>query len=182
MRIIQNWSRFLPLLLVVCFAGLLTTPPLMAQRGDDADRVSKNGKTEGTIDGIDIVLEYGRPKVKDRQIWGGLVPYGEVWRTGANEATTISFSGDVLIEGQKLAKGEYALFTIPGKDKWTIIFNKVAKQWGAFKYDKSQDVLRVDVTPETGEPVEEMTFVIEDSNVVLEWEKLRVPFKVAAAS
>jgi len=177
-----NKSITASLFLVVFVAGLLTTRPVMAQRGDDSDRVSKNGKTEGTIDSINVVLEYGRPQVKDREIWGGLVPYGEVWRTGANEATTISFSGDVMIEGQKLPKGKYALFTIPGKEEWTIIFNKVPEQWGAFKYDESEDALRIEVKPETGEHVEEMTFVIDGSNVVLEWEKLRVPFKVAAAS
>jgi hypothetical protein len=182
MKVICSRSLTISLFLMVFVAGLLATRPVMAQRGDDSSRVSKNGKTEGTIDSIDIVLEYGRPKVKDREIWGGLVPYGKVWRTGANEATTISFSRDVLIEGQKLAKGKYALFTIPGKDQWTIIFNKVPEQWGAFKYDESEDALRVEVKPETGEYVEEMTFVIDGSNVVLEWEKLRVPFKVAATS
>jgi hypothetical protein len=131
---------------------------------------------------VDIVIEYGRPKVNDREIWGGLVPYDKVWRTGADEATTISFGKDVLIEGQKLAAGKYGLFTIPGKEKWTIIFNKVPEQWGAFKYDESQDALRVEVKPETNEMVEEMTFTISPPNVVLEWEKLKIPFKVAVAS
>jgi hypothetical protein len=182
MKVICSRSITISLFLVMFAAGLLISRPVMAQRGDDSSRVSKNGKTEGTIDSVNIVLEYGRPQVKGREIWGGLVPYDKVWRTGANEATTISFSRDVLIEGQKLPKGKYALFTIPGKEQWTIIFNKVPEQWGAFKYDESEDALRVKVTPETGKPVEEMTFVIDGSNVVLEWEKLRIPFKVAAAS
>lgn len=161
---------------------MMTTLPAMAQRGDDANRLSKNGKIEGVIDGVEIVLEYGRPKVKEREIWGGLVPYDKVWRTGANEATTISFSADVLIEGETLPKGTYALFTIPGEEKWIIIFNKTAKQSGAFGYDEGQDALRVEVVPTSGEHVEEMTFVIEGSSVVLLWEKLKVSIKIAAVS
>jgi hypothetical protein len=182
MKVISKWSIAINLFLLIVVAGLFTIQPAMAQRGDDSKRKSKNGKTEGTIDSVDIVIEYGRPKVNDREIWGGLVPYNKVWRTGADEATTISFGKDVLIEGQKLAAGKYGLFTIPGKEKWTIIFNKVPEQWGAFKYDESQDALRVEVKPETNEMVEEMTFTISPPNVVLEWEKLKVPFKVAAAS
>jgi hypothetical protein len=181
MKVISKWSIAINLILWIFLAGLFTIEPAMAQRGDDSSRKSKNGKTEGTIDSVNIVIEYGRPKVNDREIWGGLVPYDKVWRTGADEATTISFSKDVLIEGHKLPAGKYALFTIPGKEKWTIIFNKVANQWGAFKYDESQDVLRVEVTPEANEMVEEMTFTISPPDVVLEWEQLKVPFKVAAA-
>ncbi len=182
MRIAYNGSLAVILFLMMMVTGILTTQTVLAQRGDDSDRVSKNGKTEGTIDSIDVVVEYGRPQVKGREIWGGLVPYDQVWRTGANEATTISFSEDVMIEGKKLPEGKYALFTIPGKDQWTIIFNKEPQQWGAFKYDKSKDALRVMVKPETGEHVEEMTFVIDGSDVILEWGKLRVPFKVTPAS
>jgi hypothetical protein len=182
MKVISKWTMAINLFLLVFLAGLFTIEPAMAQRGDDSNRKSKNGKTEGTIDSVSIVIEYGRPKVRDREIWGGLVPYDSVWRTGADEATTISFNKDVLIEGQKLPAGKYALFTIPGKEKWTVIFNKVANQWGAFKYDQGQDALRVEVTPKVNEMVEEMTFVIDPPNVVLEWEKLKVPFKVAAAS
>lgn len=160
---------------------LLVTMPLAAQRGDDADRVSKNGRTEGEIDGVSIALEYGRPNVKGREIWGGLVPYGKVWRTGANEATTIELSGDVTIEGEPLAAGKYSVFTIPGEDEWTVIFNKVASQWGHFNYDEGEDALRVTVAPGEGEHVEAMDFVIEDSSVVLRWEKVAVGFDVAAS-
>ena len=161
---------------------LFTTIPVSAQRGDDAERASKNGKTEGTIDTVKVVLEYGRPKVKERVIWGGLVPYDKMWRTGANEATTIFFDKDVTIEGKKLAAGTYALFTIPGKEKWTIIFNKNAKQWGTKSYDEGQDALRIKVTPTSIEHVEEMTFAIEGSKISLHWEKLAVSFAVKAAS
>jgi hypothetical protein len=119
--------------------------------------------------------------VGGRVIWGGLVPYGQVWRAGADEATTITFDRDVKIEGQALPKGTYALFAIPTATTWTLIFNKTAKQWGAFDYDVKQDALRVTVTPRAGENVEALDFVIEGDAVVLRWEKLAVPFKVAAA-
>jgi hypothetical protein len=170
--------RSLPLLIAL---AALAAAPVLAQRGDDAKRPSKNGRTTGTVAGVNVVLEYGRPLVNGRAVWGSLVPWGEVWRTGANEATTIAFDKDVLIEGQKLAAGTYALFTIPTEKSWTVIFNKTAQQWGAFKYDAAQDALRVTVTPAVGEMVEAMDFVVEGDQVVLRWEKLRVGFRVAAA-
>ncbi len=165
--------------LVILAAAVLVALPLAAQRGDDADRASKNGLTEGEIDSVGVALEYGRPKVKGREIWGGLVPYGEVWRTGANEATTITISDDVTIEGEPLAAGKYSLFTIPGENEWTVIFNKVANQWGHFRYDAGEDALRVTVEPNEGEFVEELDFVIDGSSVVLRWENLTVSFDVA---
>ena len=182
MKAISNYSKKGSLFFVALVIAMMMTLPVLAQRGDDADRLSKNGKTEGVIDGVETVLEYGRPKVKDREIWGGLVPYDKVWRTGADEATTISFSADVKIEGKTLPKGKYALFTIPGEEKWIIIFNKTAKQSGAFGYDEGQDALRIEVVPASGEHVEEMTFIIEDSSIVLVWEKLRVSIDIAAVS
>lgn len=167
---------------VLCVLLIAWTLPALAERGDDTDRKSKNGKATGTIDGVEITLEYGRPQVRDREIWGGLVPYGKVWRTGADEATTVTFDGDVTIEGETLPAGTYGLFTIPGKDQWTVIFNKVANQWGAFNYDAGEDALRVTVEPRTHEHVEAMDFAVGDGEVVLMWEKLAVPFRVAAAS
>jgi hypothetical protein len=165
----------------LALATVLAVLPAAAERGDDADRVSKNGKTTGTVDGVDVTLEYGRPNVKGREIWGGLVPYGKVWRTGANEATTITFGGDVLVEGEALPAGTYALLTIPGEEEWTVIFNKVAEQWGAFDHDAEQDALRVTVTPRAHEMVESMDFVVDGGEVVLRWAELAVPIKVAAA-
>ncbi len=169
------------LFFVVLVTVIMTALPAVAQRADDTDSLSKNGKVVGVIDGVEIVLEYGRPKVKDRDIWGALVPYDKVWRTGANEANTISFSADVNIEGKALAKGTYSLFTIPSADKWIVIFNKVAKQGGSFGYDEGEDALRVEVVPTAGAHVEEMTFAIEGSSIVLTWEKLKVAFKIAAS-
>ena len=153
--------------------------PAAAERGDDTDRASKNGRTTGTIDGVEIVIEYGRPNVKSRKIWGALVPYGRVWRTGADEATTISFSADVAVEGEPLAAGRYGLFTLPERDEWTVIFNKVADQWGAFNYDAAKDALRVKVRPQPAQHAESLDFVIDGSAVVLRWEQLAVSFRVS---
>jgi hypothetical protein len=167
-------------LLIIAFL-IASVMPALAQRGDDSKRKSKNGKVEGTIDGVNIVIEYGRPKVNSRTVWGELVPFDKIWRTGADEATTIMFSKDVTIEGNKLAAGTYSLFTVPGKTEWEFVFNSVAKQWGAYRYDKGKDVLRVKVKPMEADHVEELTFKIEGNKVVMHWEKLAVGFTVAAA-
>jgi hypothetical protein len=163
--------------LIILIAAL---PPAIAQRGDDSERLSKNGKTAGAIDGIEISLEFGRPGVKNRKLWGGLVPYDRIWRTGADEATTISLAADALVEGEPLAAGTYSLFTIPGESEWTVVFNTVAEQWGAFNYDKGKDALRVTVTPRSSEFVENLEFEIEGTEVVLRWGELALPIAVAA--
>jgi hypothetical protein len=173
-------ARRLLTLLTLALTVALAVPAL-AQRGDDSKRKSKNGKTQGTVGGVEVTLEYGRPSVSGRRIWGELVPYGKVWRTGADEATTVTFSKDVLVEGRKLSAGTYGLFTVPGESEWTVVFNRVAKQWGAYEYDEKQDALRVPVAPATGEAIEALDFVIEGDRVVMRWEKLRVGFRVAAA-
>ncbi len=172
-------KRFDRMLLCAVTLALIALP-VLAERGDDANRKSKNGKTEGTIDGVEITLEYGRPNVKGREIWGGLVPHAKVWRTGADEATTISFPAEVTIQGEKLAAGTYGLFTVPGEGEWVFVFNSVADQWGAFSYDAGKDALRVTAKPMAAEHVESMEIVIEGSSVVLRWEKLAVGFEVAA--
>jgi len=174
-------KRVLFVSLLIATFLLVSTIPATAQRGDDSGRASKNGKVEGTIDGVKVVVEYGVPLVNARKIWGGLVPFDKVWRTGANEATTISFDKDVMVEGQKLAAGTYGLFTIPGEKEWSFLFNTVAKQWGDSKYDKANDALQVKVNAEACEMVEAMAFKIDGSKVVLVWEKLSVGFTVAAA-
>lgn len=170
--------RLLSTLFVLLALGLAMSP-LYAQRADDSERKSKNAKAEGTIDGVDVTIEYGAPHTRDREIWGGLVPYDQVWRTGADEATTITFSGDVTIEGQKLAAGTYSLFTIPGEEQWTVIFNRVAQQWGHYKYDAAEDALRVQVTAQEHDTVEVLTFAIEGDQVVLHWDDLMVGFQIA---
>lgn len=111
-----------------------------------------------------VTVKYSRPNIKGRSISADLAPYGEVWRTGANDATVISFSDAVTLDGNAVSAGEYALFTIPGKDEWTIILNKETKQWGAYSYKQSEDVLRFKVkTAKLKEKVE--TFTIDFNNV-----------------
>jgi hypothetical protein len=136
------------------------------------------------IGAADVTIKYSSPSVKGRKIWGELVPYGQVWRTGANEATTITFSKDVTIEGQPLKAGTYALFTVPAEKEWTIVFNKTAKQWGAFKYEQAQDALRVKVKPITSVTMNErmkidVTPKGKNAGVVtIMWENIAVPFTV----
>ncbi len=156
-----------------------------AQTGDEskANRPSPPRTATGNVGDVEVKINYGSPSVKGRQIWGGLVPYGQVWRTGANEATTISFSKTTSVEGKKLAAGKYALFTIPGENQWTVIFNAVAEQWGAYEYDPSKDALRGEVAPRpAGESAEALEFAVKDGEIVLRWEKLEVPIRVAPAS
>ncbi|HEY0667394.1 MAG TPA: DUF2911 domain-containing protein [Sphingobacteriaceae bacterium] len=131
-----------------------------------------------------VTVKYSRPNVKGRTIFSGLVPYGEVWRTGANSATLITFSEDVTLEGKPVAAGEYGLFTIPGKDSWTIIINKSAKQWGAYEYKQADDVLRFEVKPaKLSNKVETFTIGFTDvlpstANLNLAWDKTSVSIKM----
>jgi DUF2911 family protein len=170
-------------------------------------RPSQKASVMQTIGVTDLTITYSRPGVKGRKIWGDppaaaaagtatlddsstrpkdapIVPYGHVWRAGANEATTFAVTDDVLINGQKLAAGTYSLHTIPGKDEWTIIFNSDAGQWGSFQYDEKKDVLRIKAKPETAPDSEEwLTFEIPSvgpstAKIVLRWEKIAVPFTV----
>ena len=163
---------------------LLAVFAFQAQAQEDkANRPSPPAEATTTVDGVDVTIDYSQPSVKGREIFGKLEPYGKVWRTGANEATTFEASGDVTINGQPLSAGKYALFTIPNEDQWTVIFNKQAEQWGAFDYDESQDALRVDATPEkTNQPTEKLTFDISDNGEVsMMWADAKVSFDVASA-
>jgi len=172
-------------LIAICLF-LIASLPLAAQTPPPAlklPRVSQHMVATQTVGLTDITVDYSRPGVKGRTIWGGLVPYDKVWRTGANEATQISFSDDVTINGQPLPKGTYSLHTIPGKDSWTIIFNKTAKQWGSFNYDAAQDALRVTAKPQKFTFHELMAIgfphVTNDTaTVAIRWENLSVPFTV----
>lgn len=140
-----------------------------------------------TIGDLTIDINYNAPSVRGRKIWGGLESYGKVWRTGANSATTFEVNQDVLINGEKLAAGKYALFTIPTEGDWTIIFNKEANQWGAYSYDESKDALRIKVkTGKAPEFTEQMTFLVGDNDedvgvVSFMWENLKTNFNVAVA-
>ena len=133
----------------------------------------------GKIGNATITINYGSPSVKGRAIWGELVPYGKVWRTGANKATTFETDADITVEGQPLKKGKYALFTLPEKNEWTIIFNKTTDQWGAFNYKQDDDVLRVKVKPSAvNELTEALKFEVTKGGVTMKWEKLAVSFGV----
>ena len=144
--------------------------------GEDK-RASPHDKTSATVGGKRITIEYGRPYKKGRDIFGALVPWGKVWRTGADEATTFTCDGDVTIGDLKVPKGSYALFTVPGEKQWQLVVNKSPKQWGAFKYDAKDDLgttaLKVAAAPT---PVEQLTIALEpaaDKRVTLKisWDK-----------
>ncbi len=146
-------------------------------------RISQKASVMQRIGLMDVTINYSRPNVKGRVIWGELVPYNQVWRTGADEATTISLGEDVTINGNKLAAGKYALFTIPTKDEWTIVINSVSKQWGAFNYDSTKDVIRIKVKPVENRFFESMTIYFSDVTthsaiINIAWEKIKVSFNI----
>jgi len=128
-------------------------------------------KAVGTIDGVNITIEYGSPRAKGRTIYGDLVPYGDVWRAGANKNTTIEFSTDVKIEGQALAKGKYGFFIIPEESgTWTAIFSKKNDAWGHFSYNISDDALRINVdTSYLKEAKENLAYKIKKNVIRFEW-------------
>lgn len=145
---------------------------------DKSKRPSPPGTAQCTINGKKVTIEYSRPSMKGRKIMGGLVPYGKVWRTGANEATTLTTETDLDIGGAKVPAGKYTLYTLPSQGTWKLIINKQTGQWGT-EYDQKQDLARVDMkTSEIVVPVKQFTISLDqDSNnsadLVLEWEKTR---------
>ena len=161
-------------------------------------RESPPANVSQTVGVTDITIKYHRPSVKERKIWGCqttdirpnptanygcLIPSGQAWRAGANEATTITFSTPVIIEGSPLPTGTYGLFMIPGETEWTIIFNKRANQWGSFTYNEAEDALRVKVKPQIAEHQEQLvydfpTVTNDDAQISLRWEKMKVVFNV----
>jgi len=164
-------------------AVLLAAVPLQAQ-GLEVPRVSPKAVVTQTIGTTTVTVTYSRPGVKERAIWGGLVPYNEVWRTGANEATTLTISDPVKVEGQELAAGTYALATIPGADEWTVIVNKNTAMWGTMGYKQEEDVLRVKVKPVAAAHTEWLRFTFADltadsATLMLQWEKVGVPVRLS---
>lgn len=144
-------------------------------------KVSPTQITQAKIGNADVKVQYGSPAVRNRTIWGDLVPYGEVWRTGANEATFVEFSKDVNVEGKPLKAGKYSLFTIPReKEDWVVIFNAEWNlQHGHYQYKEENDVLRVEVTPQWVQHSEEnLSINVEDQTLVIRWEKLRLPIRI----
>jgi len=131
------------------------------------------------LGGLIVTIRYNAPGVKGRTIWGDLVPYNKVWRTGANEATTIEISRDAKMEGNGLFAGKYSIFTIPGETEWTVIINKETDQWGAYKYDESKDVFRFKVKAEKGDFKERLEFNISDEGkITLAWENTVISFNI----
>ncbi|NML21070.1 DUF2911 domain-containing protein [Pseudoflavitalea sp. G-6-1-2] len=133
-----------------------------------------------TVGGTVVTINYSQPALKGRTIGNEVAPFDQVWRTGANEATTFEVSKDVKVNGKALAAGKYGFFTIPGKAEWVLIFNKTWKQWGAYEYKDADDVLRLKVKPvKAATASERMTFVIgKDGKVQLLWGDVAVPFEV----
>ena len=169
------------------FATLWVALMLLSATGfaqdDKSKRPSPPAKATGKVGNTTITIDYSRPSVKGRNVWSELAPYGQVWRTGANEATTFEVNNDVMVEGQALPAGKYALFTIPGENEWTVIFNKEAKQWGAFKYNKEEDALRITVKPKKAPKMtEQFTINVNKGTVAMLWENAQVDFKVAPST
>lgn len=177
-KILSVSTIFLTVLLVNAFSY-----EAFSQKKDEV-RISPKALIKQIVGFTEIQIEYSRPGVKGRKIWGNLVPYNVVWRAGANEATKITFSTDVKIDGKKLKAGSYSFFAIPTEKTWILIFNKVADQWGAFEYNDVEDALRIEVTPIQNNCWQEwLAYTINKSSenkavVMLEWEKLKVPFNV----
>ncbi len=157
------------------------------QGAPELPAASPKARVEQRVGLTDFSVDYSSPGVKDREIWGGLVPYGEVWRTGANRATKLKASGDFEFGGVKVKAGEYSLLSIPGEKEWTVILNGVADLPGTRGYDQAKDAARVKVTPEKAPARERMTFLFSDSTddstrLDLEWAGLRVSVPITVAT
>jgi hypothetical protein len=184
----RNTFRFL-LTISLGLAFCITSAQAQFKNGSQATelnlpRISQHGVTTQSIGISNVTIDYSRPLAGAREVWGKTVPYGKVWRSGANENTTITFSDDVSIEGKPLAAGTYGLHMIPDKDQWTIIFSKNSTSWGSFSYDEKEDALRVTVKPATDQNFDTLTYTFDDVKpdsalVTLRWEKLAVPFRVS---
>ncbi len=133
----------------------------------------------GNINGANISINYSSPSVKGRKIWGELVPFNKVWRAGANNATTFETDKDITIEGSKLPAGKYSFFVIPNEKECIIIFNKEVKQWGAYKYNEKEDLLRVTVKQKSVDSnTESLVYTINKKDIVLSWEKWNIPVAI----
>jgi hypothetical protein len=184
--------------IVVCLAFLLAMPSAALGQEGKIRASLKASVMQRLGTDTDITIEYSRPGVKGRKIWGGLVPYGLApgneysenkpfpWRAGANENTTIEFNKDVLIEGKPLPAGKYGIHMIPGEKEWTIIFSKNNSAWGSFAYKQEEDALRVTATPIKAPHQEWLEYGFDDlagtsATAYLHWEELKVPFKIKLA-
>jgi hypothetical protein len=145
------------------------------------EKASPARTAEGTAAGAKITIKYSSPAVKGRTIWGDLVPLGQVWRAGADDATTFSTSKDIMVQGQKLPAGTYSFFIIPGESESTFIFNKVAKQWGAYTYDAKEDILRVKVPSQQTSTLEErLVYEVKPDSFEIRWEYGKASAKIGS--
>ena len=156
---------------LLCF--VLVTSVACAQK-------SPRKNVTGTVNNVNVTIDYGSPSVKGRTVWGGLEKYDKVWRAGANENTTVSFDNDVTIAGKTLKAGKYGFFIIPKKDSdWVVIFNKKNDAWGAYSYKESEDALRVMIKPEFVEDNQEaLLYGVEEDGIAFAWEKARLTIPV----
>lgn len=151
---------------------------------DKSKRPSPPATATGKAGSASLTIDYSSPAVKGREIWGKLIPYDKPWRAGANEATMFKTDKDIMVEGQALKAGSYSFFTIPGKDKWTIIFNSETGQWGDKEggdanFDPAKNVLTVDVKPmKSGKFNERLVYLVSNKGFSLNWENLSVPVSV----
>lgn len=175
--------------LLILFASVLlaVSAPAQTATGEtlmlNLPRASQHALVSQRIGVTDITINYHRPLANGRRIWGKVVPYGQVWRAGANENTTITFTDPVTIEGQALDKGTYGLHMIPGENQWIVIFSKDSAAWGSFTYKQEDDALRVTVKPLSTDTHNALAYDFDDIKadstvVTMSWDKVAVPFKV----
>jgi hypothetical protein len=167
------------ILLGTLFCVSFLTSSVLAQ-GDKASRPSPPATATGKIGKANVTISYSSPSVKGRKVWGDLVPYGKVWRAGANEATIFETDAELTIGGKKLPAGKYSLFAMAGEKEWTFIFNSETGQWGIKKggdanLDRAKDVLTVTAKPKkSAAPNEKLVYVVEKNGFTLKWENLEV--------
>ena len=173
----------------LCFTilGLFTFQIQISGQELYVPRVSPKASVSQYIGVCNVTVDYGRPGARERKIFGNLVPYDKVWRAGANEATTISFSHPVLLGGKEVSSGTYGLFMIPGRDTWTVILNLEWNQWGAYHYDNQKDAVRIKVSPQTIDHTEMFTYSFSEVNksngiLKLEWETTRIGIPIETNS
>jgi hypothetical protein len=181
---------------IFLFAMLCYANALFAQKEEvcynpnlvkDTTKKSIKSVAEGKIGGVSFTINYHSPGVRKRIIWGGLVPFDEVWVTGAHDATTISFDKDVFINKVKVPAGKYAFFTIPGENEWTVIINKHWKQHLASQYDEKDDIVRIKVKPQSINRLERLQYFIESGSnnkgtIAVAWEKIKVSFPITVSN
>ena len=171
-------------LIATFLAAVVLALPLQAQTQIKLPNApSPRGTVSQRVGVTDITIDYGRPSVRNRDVWGSLVPYDQVWRAGANENTVFTVSTDVKINGKDLPAGSYGLHMIPTKGEWTVIFNKNYHAWGSYFYDEAEDVLRVKTKPGSAEFAEVLTYSFpavtpSSATVQLHWEKMTVPITI----